>query len=197
MGVAWGLVTFWGQLSARIAQKQSKKPAQTPTASAPTTFKSRRERKRSKPELDSGNTSSGSWNNAKQPPSRSNIICRHFAATGSCKYGDNCRFKHVYMPESVGAYRPGSSSSRQTTADSYDSASESDSEDSAAHSSGPSRIPTREFGRYMDQVGKPYGPSPAQTLKETYHVPPEQVNASCILQWLYTITANTSYCSPA
>ena len=37
-------------------------------------------------------------------------------------------------------------------------------------------MPPQVLGKYMDQIGKPYGPSPAQTLKETYLVPPEQVS---------------------
>ena len=186
MGVAWGLVTVWGQLSARFAQKQPKKPEPTPPASAPTSLVSRRERKRSKAEAALSSSSSGSESAPKQANSRSNIVCRNFAATGSCRFGDRCRYQHIYVPQSFGANTSqfNSTHSSGTTGDSYDSASESDSEDSAASSSAPSRMPAQLLGKYMDQGNKPYGPSPVQTLKDTYLVPPEQVSAL-----LYIITA--------
>ena len=88
------------------------------------------------------------------------------------------------MPDSFGGNTPEFNSTHLsgTTGDTYDSASESDSEDSVASSSAPSRMPAQVLGKYMDQIGKSYGPSPVQTLKETYHVPPEQVSASVYIR---------------
>ena len=187
VGVAWGLVTFWGQLSARLAPKQPKNPVPTPTASPPTSPTSRREKKRPSTEAVPSSSSSGSGSATKQATFRSNIVCRNFAATGSCRFGDRCRYKHVYLPESFAANTSQSASAQAsgTSSDSYDSASESDSEDSVASSSAPSRMPAPMLGKYTDQIGKPYGPSPVQTLKETYHVPPEQVNAPLCVIPLY------------
>ena len=83
------------------------------------------------------------------------------------------------MPESFGANTPEFNSSQPngTTGDSYDSASESDSEESVASTSAPSRMPAKVLGKYMDQIDKPYGPTPVQTLKETYHVSPDLVRS--------------------
>ena len=183
MGLAWGLVTFWGQLSARFAPKQPKKPVSVPTASVPTSSRSRRERKRPRTEAVSSGSTPGSGSATKQADSRSNIICRNFAATGACRFGDRCRFKHVYVPDSFGANTPQFALAHPSAAtdDSYYSASEADSEDSAASSSVPSRMSAQVHRKYVDQVGKPYGPSPVQKLKQTYNVPPQQVSASLFI----------------
>ena len=177
VGVAWGLVTFSGQLSARLTQKQPRQkqtPPQTAQASTPppTPSLSRRDKRRSKTDAVTATSTS------KPATSRSNIICRNFAATGSCRFGDRCHYKHIYVPAPFRADASLRSASPPVTDDDYDSTTESDSEDPVASTSAPSRISARVLGKYMDQIGNPYAPSPLQTLKQTYHVPPELVSAS-------------------
>ena len=171
VGVALWAVTFWRQLTSFPPPKPSQQKPRNYTL--PPDQPSRRRRKRpSSPK--------------PATPHSSNIICRNFAAKGSCRFGDKCRYKHVFVPESERASVALHSASPLTT-DDYDSTAESDSEDSFTGSSGPSRIPAPALAKYMDQMSNPYQPSPLQTLKRTYLVPAEQVTLHLTSRHLYSM----------
>ena len=168
VGVALWAVTFWRQLPSFPTPKTSRqKPRNYTTPSDQLPGRGRRR-------APASHSPKGSATRPPTPRRSSNTICRNFAATGSCRFGDRCRYKHVIVPESERATVALRSASPLTT-DDYDSAAESDNEDSDTSSSGPSRIPAPALAKYMDQMSNPYQPSPLQTLKRTYVVPAEQV----------------------
>lgn len=168
-GAAWGLVTLWKQVAARLTQqrpktKQTPSPPPSPPADSPAPSRSRRSRRSSKADPDG-------LSPRPATPRSSHVICRNFAATGSCRFGDRCRYRHVLEPETLGAATPSHSASPLTTDDEYDSATESDTEDPVASS------PRSQAGTAGNQASTGfYEPSPLQTTKGTYHVAPEQVS---------------------
>ena len=154
-------------MAARLTQ-QRPKPKQTPppspTSDSPEPSRSRRGRKSFRSDSDGSSPRPAT-------PRSSHIICRNFAATGTCRFGDRCRYRHVLEPETLGATTPLHSASPLATGDEYDSATESDTEDPVASSS------RSQAGAPGNQASaSPYEPSPMQTIKETYHVSPEQVS---------------------
>lgn len=105
------------------------------------------------------------------------IICRNFAATGTCRFGDRCRYKHVSVPQE-GRDRFLMRSSAPESMEDADSANESDSDDSSAD---PLARPSRpSAGKAVGsdtriQQSRKKAPNMNQTLHKVYTVPPDQV----------------------
>lgn len=114
----------------------------------------------------------------REPPrSRKEIICRNFAATGKCRFGDRCRYRHELIPQGEQHTAHMRSGAPQTTEDTSDSANDSDSDDSSASVLARPRRSARQASssESKDQQARKKTPSRLQTLHEVYTVPADQV----------------------
>lgn len=118
----------------------------------------------------------------KKARRRKNILCRDFAATGTCKFGDRCRYSHEVVSEEERNNAVMRSSSRRTWGSSTDSLTESDTDEALGESSDAWSGPGRQAGSSFsssdkqDRQVRKGMPSPWQTLHKTFTVPADQVH---------------------
>ncbi|DBA98623.1 TPA: hypothetical protein ACH3X1_014413 [Trebouxia sp. C0004] len=101
------------------------------------------------------------------------IICRNFAATGTCRFGDRCRYKHVSVPQEGRDKVLMRSSAPESMEDASDSANESDSDDSSADPLARSSRPSASKAASSDtrnQQSRKKAPNIYQTLHKVYTV---------------------------
>lgn len=121
----------------------------------------------------------------KKARRRKNILCRDFAATGTCKFGDRCRYSHEVVSEEERNNAVMRSSSRRTWGSSTDSLTESDTDEALGESSDAWSGPGRQAGSSFsssdkqDRQVRKGMPSPWQTLHKTFTVPADQVRSCC------------------
>lgn len=108
------------------------------------------------------------------------IICRNFAATGTCRFGDRCRYKHVSVPQEGRDKILMRSSAPESMEDASDSANESDSDDSSADPLARPSRPSASKAVSSDtrnQQSRKKAPNIYQTLHKVYTVPAEQASS--------------------
>lgn len=175
LGLAAFSAFLWGAFEFQRQRKEKKQRQQSPAPapewqSRPPIIAPRSSNNRSRPK---DRTKAKDGHKASKQ-----IICRNFAATGTCRFGDRCRYKHVSVPQEGRDKLLMRSSAPESTEDASDSANESDSDDSSADPlARPSRPSTSRAtsSDTRNPQSRKKAPNIYQTLHKVYTVPPEQV----------------------